>query len=315
MRNFARYFLWILVCILAVTFIFMGAEFDYNYIIPNRITRLAAIIIGGVCIAFSSITFQTITENKILTPAIMGYEAIYLLFQSLLVLYMGMESQIVIDKNSNFFLSIGIMLLYSWVIHRWLLAGENNNIYLLLLVGLVLTLLLSAFTQLIQFSISPGEFSLLLSYSQASFNRAQLSQLTIAAVLVGAVCIIIWKALPTFDVLSLGRYQATSLGIDYQVFIKRHFALIALLVATSTSLLGPTAFMGIFVANTAYMIARSPKHRLTLPSGCAIAIATFLIAQIMVEHLFNYKTTVGILVNLMCGTYFLMLILRLRKAS
>ncbi|MDE8603622.1 iron chelate uptake ABC transporter family permease subunit [Marinomonas sp. RSW2] len=315
MINLARYCLWVLVCVLAVAFVFMGAGFDFDYIIPNRVIRLVAIVIGGVCIAFSSITFQTITENKILTPAIMGYEAIYLLFQSLLILFIGIESQIVIDKNSNFFLSIGIMLLYSWVIHRWLLSGENNNVYLLLLVGLVLTLLISTFTQFIQFSISPGEFSHLLGYSQASFNRARPEQLAIAAVLVGIVCTIIWKALPTFDVLSLGRHQATSLGIDYQVFIKRHFALIALLVATSTSLLGPTAFMGIFVANTAYMIARSPKHRLTLPTGCAIAIAAFLLAQIMVEHLFNYKTTVGILVNLMCGIYFLVLVIRPRRAS
>ena len=211
--------------------------------------------------------------------------------------------------------SIAIMLLYSWMIHRWLLRSEQNNVYLLLLVGLVLTLLINTLTQLIQFTISPGEFSLLLGYSQASFNRAQPLQLLITATMVCGVCGVIWKALPTFDVLSLGRHQAMSLGVDYAAFIKRHFALIALLVAISTSLLGPTAFMGIFVANTAYALARVPKHRLTLSTGCAIAIAAFLFAQILVEHVFNYKTTVGILVNLMCGVYFLVLVVRPRRAS
>lgn len=310
-----RYAIWGMVCVLAAAFIFVGSGFDFDYIIPNRLYRLAAIVIGGVCIAFSSITFQTITENKILTPAIMGYEAVYVLFQSLLILFFGMASQTLLGKNSNFLLSIAIMLLYSWMIHRWLLRSEQNNVYLLLLVGLVLTLLINTLTQLIQFTISPGEFSLLLGYSQASFNRAQPLQLLITATMVCGVCGVIWKALPTFDVLSLGRHQAMSLGVDYAAFIKRHFALIALLVAISTSLLGPTAFMGIFVANTAYAMAQVPKHRLTLSTGCAIAIAAFLFAQILVEHVFNYKTTVGILVNLMCGVYFLVLVVRPRRAS
>lgn len=307
--------LWLAVFALALAFLFLGANFDFDYVIPKRLARLAAIVIGGVCVAVSSIVFQTIAGNRILTPAVMGYEAVYLLLQSLLILAMGMHSVVLLGHNGNFVVSIALMLAYSWAIHYWLFRDGKNNVYFLLLLGFVLTMVIATFTQFIQLRISPGEFAILQGFSQASFNKAQPAQLLTSALLVGAACLAVLKTLPALDVLALGREQAISLGIDYRRMVQLQLALIAVLVAVSTSLLGPTAFMGIFVANTSYALARTARHRVTLPLGCAIAIAIFLAAQLLVEHVFNYRTTVGILVNLVCGAYFLALMVRTRGTA
>lgn len=307
--------LWLAVLVLAVAFLLIGANLDLDYIIPKRLSRLAAIAIGGVCVAVSSIVFQTIAGNRILTPAVMGYEAVYLLLQSLLILVMGMHSLVLLGQNGNFVLSIALMLAYSWAIHYWLFKDGRNNVYFLLLLGFVLTMVIGTFTQFIQLRISPGEFAILQGFSQASFNKAQPEQLLYSALLAGAACVAIVKTLPALDVLALGREQAMSLGVDYRRMVQLQLALIAVLVAVSTSLLGPTAFMGIFVANTTYALARTGRHRVTLPLGCAIAIAIFLVAQLLVEHVFNYRTTVGILVNLVCGAYFLALMVRTRGTA
>lgn len=307
--------LWLAVFVLALAFLFMGANFDFDYVIPKRLARLAAVVIGGVCVAVSSIVFQTIAGNRILTPAVMGYEAVYLLLQSLLILAMGMHSVVLLGQNGNFVVSIALMLSYSWAIHYWLFRDGKNNVSLLLLLGFVLTMVIGTLTQFIQLRISPGEFAILQGFSQASFNKAQPAQLLTSALLVGAACLIVVKTLPALDVLALGREQAISLGVDYRRMVQLQLALIAVQVAVSTSLLGPTAFMGIFVANTTYAVARTARHRITLPLGCAIAIAIFLVAQLLVEHVFNYRTTVGILVNLVCGAYFLALMVRTRGTA
>ena len=307
--------LWLAVFVLALVFLFLGANFDVDYIIPKRLARLAAIVIGGVCVAVSSIVFQTIAGNRILTPAVMGYEAVYLLLQSLLILAMGMHSVVLLGQSGNYVVSIALMLAYSWAIHYWLFRDGKNNVYFLLLLGFVLTMVIGTFTQFIQLRISPGEFAILQGFSQASFNKAQPAQLLTSALLVGAACLAVLKTLPALDVLALGREQAISLGIDYRRMVQLQLALIAVLVAVSTSLLGPTAFMGIFVANTSYALARTARHRVILPLGCAIAIAIFLAAQLLVEHVFNYRTTVGILVNLVCGAYFLALMVRTRGTA
>ena len=248
MRRAPRQLAWLLVIALALAFLFLGAGFDFDYVIPKRLARLAAMLIGGVAIAWSSIVFQTLTGNRILTPAIMGYEAVYLLLQSLLVLALGAQSLVLLGANGNFFLSVAVMLGYSWLIHRGLFRQGRQNVYFLLLVGLVLTMVIGTFTQFVQLKTSPGEFSILLGFSQASFNKTEPAQLLVSGLLVAGVCLAGLKSLPTLDVMSLGRDQAMSLGVDYQRQVRRHLALIATLVAVSTSLLGPTAFMGIFVA-------------------------------------------------------------------
>ncbi|WP_066270925.1 iron chelate uptake ABC transporter family permease subunit [Hydrogenophaga palleronii] len=315
MRALYRRTLWLLALVLVLTFVFYGAGFDLDYVIPKRLARLAAMVIGGICIACSAIVFQTITGNRILTPAIMGYEAVYLLLQSLLLLWMGTHSLVVLGENGNFVLSVALMLAYSWAIHLWLFRDGRNNVYFLLLLGLVLTMVMGTFTQFVQLKISPGEFSVLQGFTLASFNKAQPEQLVYAGILVAAVCLVGIRTLPVLDVLALGRDQAMSLGVDHRRQVRLQLALIAVLVAVSTSLLGPTAFVGIFVANTAYALAGTVRHRVTLPLGCAIAIGIFIAAQLAVEHVFNYKTTVGILVNLVCGTYFLALMVRKRGAA
>ena len=315
MRLVSRHGIWGVVLLLALGFVFLRSGLDFDYIIPRRIARLTAMVIGGICIGWSSITFQTITGNRILTPAIMGYEAVYLLWQALLVLFLGAGSVMLLGSNGNFLLSVLLLLGYSWLIHRWLLRNGKSNVYFLLLIGLVLTMVIGTFTQFVQLKVSPGEFSILQGFSLASFNRAQPQQLLYAGLLVAGVCLVGNRTLPTLDVLSLGRDQAISLGVDYRRNVRLHLALIAALVAISTSLLGPTAFMGIFVANMTYALARTFRHRVTLPLGCVIAIGLFIAAQLLVEHVFNYKTTVGILVNLVCGGYFLLLMVRTRGAS
>ncbi|MBD8472868.1 iron chelate uptake ABC transporter family permease subunit [Pseudomonas sp. CFBP 8770] len=307
-----RYGLWLSVLALAVGFVLLGSGMDFAYVIPRRLIRLAAMVIAGVCIAYSSVIFQTIVGNRILTPAVMGYESIYLLFQALLILCLGTHSLVVLGRGGNALLSIVLMLGYSWLIHRWLFRDGRNNVYLLLLLGLVLSMVMTTFTQFIQLKISPGEFSILQGFSYASFNRARLDQVIYGGVLVVGACLLVHRTLPVLDVLALGRDQAVSLGVDYAPSVRLQLALIAVLVAVSTSLVGPTAFMGVIVANISYALARTARHRATLPTACGVAIGVFIVAQYLVEQLFNYNTSVSILINLVCGVYFLTLMIRTR---
>ena len=302
----------IMIILLALIFLFIGSDLDFNYLIPKRLMRLATIVLGSICLAFSSIIFQTIVGNRILAPSIMGYEAVYLLWQVLLLFVMGTNGLMLLGVSGNFIVSIVLMLAYSWALHHWLFPRCKNDVYTLLLFGLVLTMVIGTITQFIQLRISPGEFSVFQGLSYTSFNRSQPETLFYGALAVATVLWVSRKTLPVLDVMALGREQSLSLGVNHPRYVKLYLALIAILVAVSTSLIGPTVFMGVFIANIAYALAGSNWHRVTLPIACAITIAIFLIAQIFVEHVFNYKTSVSILVNLVGGIYFLALTVRTR---
>lgn len=305
-----RHGLWMVVLSLALVFVLFGSGFDLDYVIPKRIERLTAIVIAGVCLALSSVIFQTLTANRILTPAVMGYESVFLLLHTLLLLLAGTPGLVKLGDQGEFWLSMFLMLSYSWALHQGLFMHGKNNVYTLLLLGLVLSTVVGTFTQFVQLRISPDEFAVLQGLSYTSFNRAHFEQLFYSALLLVAVALVLIRTLPVLDVLALGREQAISLGVNHRVCVRFYLALVSILVAVSTSLVGPTAFMGIFVANMAYSLAGSSRHKRTLPAACAVAIGSFLLAQLLVEHLFNYRTTVSILVNLVCGASFLFLVVR-----
>ncbi|MDR3003463.1 MAG: iron chelate uptake ABC transporter family permease subunit [Acidovorax sp.] len=310
MRATTPWIIWLVVALLAAIFVLAGSGLDFDYVIPKRLLRLAAIVVGSICVACAAMVFQTLVGNRILTPAVMGYEAVYLLWQALLLLLMGAHGMAMLGASGNFLLSCGLMLGYSWALQHWLLQRGGRDMYVLLLLGLVLTMVIGSFTQFVQLRISPGEFAVFQGMSYASFNRVRPETLLYAVVAMLCVGLLARKSLPVLDVLALGREQSISLGVDHGWYLRRCLAGIAVLVAVSTSLIGPTAFMGIFVANIAYALAPSARHRTTLPLGCGLAMAIFLAAQLLVEHVFNYKTSVSIIVNLVCGVYFLTLMVR-----
>lgn len=308
--------LWALIgciAVLAVIFVFYDSGLDFDYVIPKRLIRLLTIGLGSVCLAFSAIIFQTVVGNRVLTPAVMGYESVYLLWQVLLLFMVGVQGIAFLGLNGNFIISVLLMLGYSWALYQYLLPFYKNDVYVLLLVGLVLSMVISTFSQFIELKMSPGEFSVLQSLTYTSFNRSELETLVYASVLIVGVLALLAKRLPILDVMSLGREQAISLGVNYQQQVRFFLAIVAVLVAVSTSLIGMTAFFGIFVANIAYALCKVNRHKFTLPVGTGIAMVIFIVSQFLVEHIFNYKTTVSILINLFGGSYFLVFILRNRS--
>ena len=144
---------------LAVFFMLFDSGLDFEYVLPKRLLRLATILLAGICIAVSSVVFQTLVTNRILTPAIMGYEAVYLFWQVLLLFFLGQSSLGLLGLNGNFFASVGLMLFYSWLIHHYLLPRARHSLWLLLLFGMVLTMVITTLTQFIVLKIRPGEFS------------------------------------------------------------------------------------------------------------------------------------------------------------
>ncbi|WP_417280659.1 iron chelate uptake ABC transporter family permease subunit [Celeribacter sp.] len=295
---------------LALVYLGWGTGFQPGFLLNRRLIRLGAMSVAGSGIAISAILFQGLTQNRILTPAIMGYEAVYLLLQSLLILWLGSASLHVLGEIGNMALSIAVMLGWSFGLQMTLFQGGQNNVHRLLLVGLVLTLIIASVTQFIELRISPGEFAIYQSFAVISFDGISKLRLAVAAVCTVLAGSIALRRVAIWDVMALGRDQALSLGLDHPREVRVCLMLIAVLVAAATSLIGPSAFMGIFIANIAYALTKSRRHRDTLPMGCVIAVGMLLLAEITVQHVFGFGTTVGILINLICGAYFLFLLLR-----
>ncbi|WP_231388278.1 iron chelate uptake ABC transporter family permease subunit [Sphingobacterium hungaricum] len=305
----------LIISLLAIIIVFMLYDTGKNldYVIPRRLLRLATLLVVGISVAYSSLLFQTITNNKILTPAIMGYESIFILFQTIIVFIYGDKTFEVINHTDNFVYAVLLMMGFSLIMYFLIFSKGNKNIYYLLLMGLVLGTLFQTLAQFVQIIIDPNEFSMIESYMFVSFNKMNESLLLMGSIILIATLAICQPYLKYLDVIALGREHAINLGLDYSKLIKIYMIIISLLVSVSTALVGPVTFLGILVTNLTYELFPNTKHKQMVWICSLIACLALLIGQFLVEHVFNFSTTVSIVINFVGGLYFLFILLRSRK--
>ncbi|WP_216831497.1 iron chelate uptake ABC transporter family permease subunit [Alkalihalobacterium elongatum] len=309
--------LFILSLVFTALFIFYNLNFNSNleYILPRRGSKILAIIVTGAAIAFSTIVFQTITNNRILTPSIIGFDSLYLLIQTFLIFIFGSASFLVMNKQVNFFLSVLIMMAFAGVFYYILFKRDGGrNIYFLLLVGIVLGTLFSSISTFMQVLIDPNEFLIVQDRMFASFNNVNTSILGVAIVLFILVTIYFWRYLKYLDVLSLGRDTAVNLGVDYDHVVKRLLILVAILVSISTALVGPILFLGLLVANVTYEFLKTHKHSYLITGAMLISIVALVSGQFLVERVFAFSVPISVIINFIGGVYFIYLLLRGNKS-
>ncbi|WP_394372112.1 MULTISPECIES: iron chelate uptake ABC transporter family permease subunit [Clostridium] len=295
-------------------FIFSGLNArNYAYNLSKRIPKIIAICVTGGAIAFSSIIFQTITNNRILTPSILGLDSIYTFGQTLCVYLFGIESIMMTNKNVNFFVSVLIMLLGTLLLYRFVFK-KGGNVFVLLLVGTVIGTLFRSMSSFMQVLIDPNDFIALQSKMYASFTNINTDILIIALVLICGIFIFTYKDIKKLDVMNLGREIAINLGINHDKLSKKLLLVVAVLVSISTALVGPITFLGLLVVNLSYQFFKTYKHSYLITGSVLISIIALVGGQFIVERILNFSTTVSIIINFIGGLYFIYLLLKEAKS-
>lgn len=301
------------IAVVAILFFLFYDLNHWEYALPRRGTKVIAIIVTGCAIAFSTVIFQTITNNRILTPSIIGFDSLYLLIQTFIVFSFGSMSIISVNKNINFLISVCIMIAFAFLFYKFLFRGESHNIYFLLLIGLVLGTFFSSMSTFMQVLIDPNEFTTIQNRMFASFNNVNTDLLTLSIIIFIAITFFTIRFLKYLDVIALGRDQAINLGVPYEKVVKILLIIIAILVSISTALVGPITFLGLLVANVAYEFMKTYKHNLIIVSAMLISVIALVGGQFIVERIFTFTTTISVIVNFIGGLYFLYLLLRERR--
>ena len=297
-----------------VIYIFAGVGANPAFIIPRRTNQVIAISLVAVAVAYSSIMFQTLTNNRILTPAVIGFESIYMFIQTLIVLVFSYGSYLVTGIG-NFALSIGIMLIFAFVIYAIMFRKGGHNPLFLVLTGMVIGAMFSSLTTYLQMLIDPSEFFIIQNRMFASFDAINLDLLYVSGIIIIAAVLLSLPYIKYLDVLLLGREHAIGLGVNYSRISKYFMALIAIFVSVSTALVGPVTFLGVLVANLTYQYIKNFRHIYILPACVAITLVALVFGQYLVSRVFQFSTTLSIIINFAGGLYFLLLLLKQNKKA
>ncbi|WP_149957870.1 iron chelate uptake ABC transporter family permease subunit [Zafaria cholistanensis] len=283
---------------------------NLGYVLPRRAVKAGAMVLVAVAVGISTLVFQTVTANRILTPSIMGFDALYVLIQTSLVFVVGASTVNTFPPAAKFAAEVALMVVLSGLLYRWLFTGGARSLHLMLLVGIVLGTLFRGFSGLLQRLMEPSEFLILQDLFFASFNQVEPSLLAAATAVVGTVAAGVWRMRHTLDVLALGRDTAVNLGVDHRRAVTAVLVMCSVLVAVSTALVGPVTFFGLLVVSLGYQLCRSFSHAWLLPITILLGVVALVGGQLLLEQVFGFATALSIIIEFTGGLLFLYLLLK-----
>ncbi|UEZ84280.1 enterochelin ABC transporter permease CeuC [Campylobacter coli] len=301
-----------LTLIMALVFVFAGLKDFDEYALKNRFLQIAAIVIVAICIAVSTVIFQTLCNNKILTPAIIGLDSLYMLLQSALIFSLGSANLSVYRNDINFLITLACMVVFSLGLYK-ILFSSDKSIYLIMLLGLIFGTLFSTLSSFFEILIDPDEFMIIQGRMFASFDNVAFDVLALAYIVTLLSFIWIFRYMKFLDPLSLGKDLSINLGINYQKISKHLMIIIAILTSISTALVGPITFLGLLVVNITYELFKTAKHSILLLACILISILALLGGVFFVSRIFDYNTTISVIINFLGGIYFIYLVLKGNK--
>lgn len=308
----------VLVLLAAVAYMLVSVQFDnpklLQYAMRIRAPKLIAMLITAFAIGGASIVFQSIINNTIVTPCLLGMNSLYTLIHTAVVFCVGSGSALAANVNLSFAVDLLIMGVVATVIYSYLFRKTNHNILYVLLIGTVLTSFFSSIQTTMTRIMDPNEYDTLLSTLVASFSNINSEVILLSLLLLALLIFVLRKELALLDVLTLGKDQAINLGVDYDRCVRRLLLGVTLCIAVATAMVGPVSFLGLIIANLARQLLKTYRHSQLILGSALFGMLVLVGGQLIVEHVFVYAIPISVFITVGGGLYFLYLLLTNRRA-
>lgn len=306
-----------LVLIFAVAYLLVEVNFEnpklFEYAMKIRTPKLIVMLITAFAIGGASIVFQSVINNTIVTPCLLGMNSLYTLIHTVVVFCAGAGSILAINANLSFAVDLLLMGVVATTIYSYLFQKTRYNILYVLLIGTVLTSFFSSIQSTMTRIMDPNEYDTLLSTLVASFSNVNAEIILFALILLVAIVFVLRKELALLDVLTLGKDQAINLGVDYNRCIRRLLLGVTLCIAVATAMVGPISFLGLIIANLSRQLLKTYRHSQLILGAALFGMVVLVGGQLIVEHVFTYAIPVSVFITVGGGIYFLYLMMTNRR--
>ena len=300
--------------IIVAAFLFIGVKFHNHkllrYAMKLRIPKVIAMIITAFAIGAATIIFQSVINNTIVTPCLLGMNALYTLIHTSVVFVLGSGSILFTNDNLSFLVDLVLMGIIATVVYSWLFKMTGHNVLYVLLVGTVLTSFFSSIQSTLTRVMDPNEYDTLLTSLVASFSNINSEIIIFSVIILALIGVIFRKELALLDVITLGKELAINLGVDYDRCIRRLLLAVTLCIAVATAMVGPISFLGLIIANISRQLLKTYRHTQLIAGAALMGVIALIGGQFIVERVFVYSIPISVFITVAGGIYFLYLILK-----
>lgn len=282
-------------------------------VVKKRIFLIINIIIVVVCQTIPTIAFQTVTNNKMISPSLLGMESFYSFFNTLLIFFGGGLIFLKTDSVFFFFLKLILMVLFSSFILMPALLKSSRDIQLVLLLGITIGIALRTISSFLRNLLTPSEFDILQAKSFGSVSNSNPDYLPLSIILVIIITILFFRLNKKLNVIALGINYSKTVGINYKFNLAYILFLVSFDVAISTTLVGPFTFLGFLVALLTYHFTPTYDHRYLFIMSLAIGFFILSCSYFFMYHIFRAQGVVSIIIEIFGGVAFLMILFKKRK--
>ena len=285
----------------------------FAYAMRLRTPKLLVMLITAFAIGGASIVFQSIINNTIVTPCLLGMNSLYTLIHTGVVFVAGSGSILAASPNASFAVDLVLMGSIATVIYSYLFRKTGHNILYVLLIGTVLTSFFSSIQTTMTRVMDPNEYDSLLATLVASFSNVNTEIIVFSLILLAVTTFALRRERALLDVLTLGKDQAVNLGVDYDRCIRRLLLGVTLCIAIATAMVGPISFLGLIIANLARQLLKTYRHSQLIVGSALFGMLVLVGGQLVVEHVYSYAIPVSVFITVGGGIYFLYLLLAKRR--
>ena len=301
----------------AALYMLVNVDFEneklFAYAMRIRAPKLFAMMITAFAIGGASLVFQSVINNTIVTPCLLGMNSLYMLIHTAVIFAAGSGSILAVNAKAAFGVDLLIMETAATVIYSTLFRKTGHNVLYVLLIGTVLNSFFGSVQSALTRIMDPNEYDSLLADLVASFANVNSEIMVIAAVVLALVVFALRKELALLDVITLGKDQAVNLGVDYDRCIRRLLLGVALFIAVATAMVGPVSFLGLILANLSRQLLKTYRHSQLILGSVFFGIIILVGGQLIVEQVFTYTVPVSVFITFFGGIYFLYLLLTERR--
>ena len=272
-----------------------------------RFPRVLMGFLVGASLAAVGVTLQALLRNPLADPYVLGVSSGSALGVSVAILF-GIGSTFMLLPVLPLFGFAGALLALV-LIYRLAQSKGRLPVHSLLLAGVILNAILTAFIMFITSIMEPNRSAGLMAWLMGSLTAPGYPALGVFLIYVVFVLGILMHKAQSLNVLTLGEETARSLGVETEGVKKQLFVLTALLTGAIVSVSGMIGFVGMVVPHAVRLLIGS-DHRLLLPAsalvgGMFLSLADTIARTIMAPA----EIPVGIVTALAGGPFFLYLLL------
>lgn len=254
-----------------------------NIVIQSRLPQTVTALLAGAALAVSGLMLQTLFQNPLAGPSILGISDGANLGVAIVMLALGGTiggGVYSIGGSLAVILAAlaGALIVLSLIVY---LSGKLKNNVMVLILGMMIGYMASSGIAVLNYISSAEGIRSFVMWGMGSFSNISLAQLPFFSgciLLSLALSVLLIKPL---NALLLGEHYAANLGIH----IKRTRVLIllctGLLTATVTAFCGPISFIGLAVPHMARLMLGTSNHKMLLPVTILSGACTALICNLL----------------------------------